>query len=60
MIAHTRAHIGEHTYESTYESTHMRAHIGAGAAETHMDRSQEPFCAEIYRKNAAHYSAHLD
>ena len=29
-----------------------RAHIGACAAETHMDTSQEPFCVEIYRKNA--------
>ena len=29
--------------------------VRAGVGEIHMDMSAEPFCAEIYRKNAARY-----
>ena len=28
--------------------------------KTHMDMLEEPFCVEIYRKNAARPRAHLD
>ena len=34
--------------------------VRACAVETHMDISQEPFCVEIYRKNAARAGDHLD
>ena len=34
--------------------------VRACAVETHMDISQEPFCVEIYRQNAARAGYHLD
>ena len=34
--------------------------VRAFAVEMHMDMSQEPFCAEISRENAASQSEHLD
>ena len=34
--------------------------VRACAVETHMDISQEPFCAEMYGRNAARDSDHLD
>jgi hypothetical protein len=34
--------------------------VRACAVEMHMDISQEPFCAEIYRKNAGRSGDHLD
>ena len=34
--------------------------VRACAGETHMDIPEEPFCAEIYRKNAGPPGEHLD
>jgi hypothetical protein len=34
--------------------------VRACAVEMHMDISEEPFCAEIYRKNAGRSGDHLD
>ena len=43
-------------WELTHESTHIRVRgphfVRACAVETHMEILQEPFCEEIYRKNA--------
>ena len=62
MRARRREDIEEDTYESTQmraqRSTHMRSQerephvVRAGGGESHMDMSEEPFCMEIYRKNA--------
>ena len=51
-----RAHIQEHTYESTGEENRFQSRevhfVQACAGETHMGMLQEPFCVNIYKKNA--------
>ena len=47
--------------EEEDRSQDQEAHfVRACAVEMHMAISQEPFCVEIYRKNAGHVWEHLD
>ena len=47
--------------EEEDRSQDQQAHfVRACAVETHMDISEEPFCAEFYRENAGRTGDHLD
>ena len=49
------------TFEKSQTPIPGRKHFArACAVETHMDISQEPFCMEMYRKDAARAGYHLD
>ena len=57
---HKSHFVWKFTGKMPYPLFQTRILCGNLQEKTHMDIAQEPFCVEIYRKNAARAGAHLD